>query len=71
MVDAVGIRWTVTGTEGQIVLTTPEGQWQMETPGVSLRVKVGKEAVETVALDGNDGMLVESVSDVGKDTARI
>lgn len=59
-IDGVGIRWLITGSEGQIEITTPELQWQMGPPGTKLRVKFGKEAeVEEVGFEN-----VEEVKEV-------
>jgi predicted dehydrogenase len=43
-VDNVGIRWLITGTKGEIEITTPEQQWQMAHPDMKLRVKIGNES---------------------------
>jgi hypothetical protein len=69
-IDSTGIRWTITGTEGQIKLVTPAGQWQLEAPGTSLKIRVGNGEVEEVDLDGKDGKAVKSVGNIGRNTAR-
>ncbi|KAM3070495.1 hypothetical protein ACMFMG_010318 [Clarireedia jacksonii] len=38
--SGVGLRWIITGTEGEIELTTPELMWQFGTPGATLRVRL-------------------------------
>lgn len=44
-VDDTGVRWIITGTKGEIEVTTrEEAQWQMADPDMKLRVKVGKES---------------------------
>ena len=42
-VDDIGFRWIITGTKGEIEVTTKETHWQMADPSFKLRVKVGKE----------------------------
>ncbi|KAF3071397.1 Galactose/lactose metabolism regulatory protein GAL80 [Trichoderma lentiforme] len=41
-VDGIGYRWTISGTEGEIELTMPEGPWQFGTAGAKVKVKVYK-----------------------------
>lgn len=44
--DKVGTRWYITGTEGEIVVTTEEGLWQYASPSTrSIRVCVGRSGV--------------------------
>jgi predicted dehydrogenase len=43
-VDNIGFRWIITGTGGEIEVTTKETQWQMADPSMKLRVKIGKES---------------------------
>ncbi|KAH8680852.1 hypothetical protein BX600DRAFT_428829 [Xylariales sp. PMI_506] len=57
-VDNTGLRWTITGTEGEIQLTTPEGHLQFDGPqGWSLKVKKGKadqaEDIDLANLDNS------------------
>jgi predicted dehydrogenase len=42
-VDNTGFRWLITGTKGEIEVTTKETMWQMADPSMKLRVKVGRE----------------------------
>ena len=69
-IDGVGMRWLITGTEGEIEVTTVEGQWQMGAPGAKLRRRFGKggEVVE-VEFEGDE---VEEVKQgyPGGNTAR-
>jgi predicted dehydrogenase len=69
-IDSTGVHWIITGSEGQIELITPEGQWQLEAPGTSLKVVAGKGAVEVVQIDGKDGNVVKNLLQVGRNTAR-
>jgi predicted dehydrogenase len=58
-VDNVGFRWLITGTEGEIEVTSAQAQWQMADPSFKLRVKVGKgvEAREVDFRAGGDARL--------------
>jgi predicted dehydrogenase len=73
-VDGTGIRWLITGTEGQIEVTTPETQWQMGHPGTKLRVKIGKEGevkdVDFELKDGEEEVVVKGVAFPAGNTAR-
>ncbi|KAJ8065815.1 hypothetical protein OCU04_006478 [Sclerotinia nivalis] len=33
------IRWTITGTEGETEITTPEVMWQIAFPGATLKIQ--------------------------------
>jgi len=74
-IDGVGIRWLITGTEGEIEVTIGEVQFQIENPGTTLRVKRGKEGqVETVDLEGGvDGedKLIKEMGWSARNTARL
>lgn len=43
-VSGTGVRWTITGTEGEIEITTPETSWQSRGPGRKIRLKDRKSA---------------------------
>ncbi|KAI0132467.1 hypothetical protein BJ170DRAFT_249111 [Xylariales sp. AK1849] len=75
--DNTGFRWIITGTEGEIALTVPEGQWQWRDKatlgGWSLKLKVGK-AAETEEIDAAtlvDTSAAAKVESPGTNTARI
>jgi hypothetical protein len=40
-VDNVGIRWLISGAEGEIEVTTPQMSWQIRSPGWNLKIKNG------------------------------
>jgi hypothetical protein len=72
-IDDVGIRWLITGTDGEIEITSPQVQWQEGSPDITLRARLGKGSqVETVVLEG-----VQEVKEVsergfpGGNTARV
>ncbi|KAH8700134.1 putative oxidoreductase, partial [Talaromyces proteolyticus] len=41
--DGIGINWIISGTKGEIQITTPESNWQMSDPKRKLRLRVGNE----------------------------
>jgi predicted dehydrogenase len=47
-IDGVGIRWLISGTEGEIEITTPEMLWQLRVPGWTLKIKKGKGETKDV-----------------------
>lgn len=42
-IDGKGVRWLITGTKGEIEITTPEMPWQMGPPGTTLKIRSGKD----------------------------
>ncbi|KAE8451058.1 hypothetical protein EG329_004730 [Mollisiaceae sp. DMI_Dod_QoI] len=73
-IDGTGIRWMITGTEGQIEITTPEMQWQMGPPGTVLKVRLGREKeVEVVDFENVVGeeQAVKKMNFPGVNTARL
>jgi predicted dehydrogenase len=49
-VDGVGIRWLISGTEGEIEVTTPEMLWQLRKPGWTLKLKKGNGEAKDMEL---------------------
>ncbi|PQE17509.1 oxidoreductase family protein [Rutstroemia sp. NJR-2017a BBW] len=70
--DSVGFRWYITGAEGEITITTEEGNWQgggiREKRKISL--KVGKEDSIDVEFGKDDNTLAEKVAFPATNTAR-
>ncbi|RDL34477.1 Uncharacterized protein BP5553_07605 [Venustampulla echinocandica] len=70
--DRVGFRWYITGTEGEIAITTEEGSWQgggiREKRKISL--KVGKADSVDVGFGKDDTTLAEKVAFPATNTAR-
>lgn len=53
-VDRTGFRWLISGTKGEIEVTTPELGWQLRSSEASLKVRVGKdEEIENVDLSAD------------------
>lgn len=72
-VDDTGVRWIITGTKGEIEVTTRETQWQMADPDMNLRVKVGKESeAREVDYKGNadDQFKLSDLDSIALNTAR-
>lgn len=72
-IDDTGIRWLITGTEGQIEVTTPEMQWQIGPPGTKLRARLGRDAeVEVVDFENvGEDSAVKDAPFPGPNTARL
>jgi predicted dehydrogenase len=69
--EDVGIRWVITGDDGEAELLIAGGQFQVFSPVESLRIRAGKDSkVRNVDLDGNDGDVVAGVGPAGKNVAR-
>lgn len=47
-IDSVGIRWLISGTEGEIKIKTPEMLWQLRQPGWALKIKKGNGKAKDV-----------------------
>lgn len=70
-VDNTGFRWIITGTKGEIEVTTKETQWQMADPDMKLRVKIGKESeAREVDYKGDADDGLSSLDPVALNTAR-
>lgn len=70
-VTGTGIRWIITGTKGEIEITTREISWQMGFPGTSLKIRIGSgEAEEVDFKDANEPPYVSGVGLPGINTAR-
>ncbi len=71
-VDGVGFRWIITGTKGEIEITTKEAMtWQMADPSMKLRVKVGSESeAREVDYKGEADDRLSALEPVALNTAR-
>lgn len=69
-VDGVGVRWIITGTEGEIEVTMPENHWQFADANKALRLKIGREEAKNVDVLTKDDKLPEKVASLGLNTAR-
>ncbi len=70
--DGNGIKWIINGTDGEIEVTCPEGQWQMDLPGAVLKARIGKgNEVEVVELEVDEVKEVKEMTAPGTNTARL
>ena len=56
-VDGVGLRWLISGTEGEIELTTPETPLQMGMPGATLKMRRNGRHAGNVDFGGDRAFL--------------
>ena len=67
-VDAIGVRWLITGTKGELEITTPEVAWQMGPPGATIKIcNADDGSVEAVEFGGSGE--ASKVAFPGKNTA--
>ncbi|OIW26690.1 oxidoreductase family protein [Coniochaeta ligniaria NRRL 30616] len=70
-VDNTGFRWIITGTKGEMEITTKETSWQMADPDMKLRVKVGTETeARDVDYKGHADDGLSNLEPVALNTAR-
>ncbi|KAK7413960.1 transcription regulator gal80 [Neonectria punicea] len=70
--DGLGLRWLITGTEGEIEVTIPEDHLQMGHAGRAIRLRTGKEEVsQTIRFDEEEPAHVAAVPIPGTNTARV
>lgn len=71
-VKDVGVHWTITGTEGEVVVKTRPGQWQMMEEGdIVVEMRKGQGGVERVDLGGEDGEVVQGLQGGMRNTGRV
>lgn len=71
-IDNTGIRWLITGTEGEIEVTTPEGQWQMGTSEAVLKLREGKGEVQTLNWqDVKEDPALKGLDDAARGVGRV
>lgn len=69
--DKVGVRWFITGTQGEIAITTEEGNWQFGVPEKRrIMLKVGEEEIVDVDYLTADTGAAAKVGFPGANTAR-
>lgn len=71
--DKTGLRWYITGTEGEIVITTEEGDWQFgHASERSIKLKLSGEAeAQEVEFDTDSASSSAKVAFPGTNTARL
>ena len=70
-VDGLGLRWLITGTEGEIEVTLPEDHLQMGPEGRELRLRVKDGEVQKVEFNSTESDHVLKVPYPGTNSARI
>ncbi|KAI1122443.1 oxidoreductase [Nemania abortiva] len=68
-VDDVSFRWVISGTEGQIEVIIPHNNWQFSEPKRTLKLRIGKNEVQTVDFlsgDEFDGKLPQLSTNVAR-----
>jgi predicted dehydrogenase len=68
-IDGVGIRWLISGTEGEIEATVLEILWQLRRPGWALKIKSGNGEAKNVEFSIPDENYPGSF--IGINTARL
>ncbi|RYP48897.1 hypothetical protein DL768_005259 [Monosporascus sp. mg162] len=70
-VDNTGVRWVITGTEGELEVTSPEASWQMSPPGRALRMKLGRGEVQHIDYLTKGDVIEATVPSVAANMARL
>lgn len=70
-VDDVGFRWIITGTEGEIEVTTNQVPWQQNSSKRKLKLKLKGSASEEVDFASADADFVKHIPEIGVNTGRI
>jgi predicted dehydrogenase len=70
-VGNVGVRWIISGTEGELEITTDQGQWQMSPPERKLKLKLRGKPEEGVDFPVADAEFVRNMENFGQNSGRI
>lgn len=72
-IDDEGIRWLITGSEGEIEIIIPGigTHAQMANPGRTLRLRSGGGKTQNVSFDQSEPEYISSVPHIGSNTARL
>lgn len=72
-IDDVGIRWLITGLEGEIEVVIPGigSPAQMANPGRTLRLRSGGDESQNVSFDQPEPEYISNVPYLGSNTARL
>jgi predicted dehydrogenase len=71
-VEPIGLRWLITGTEGEIEITTPEAQWQSAPlDQITLKARIGKGETDIVDFMGEEDGVIEGLRSTARNTARL
>jgi predicted dehydrogenase len=67
--DDVGLRWIITGTKGEVVITTDQSHWNMGSANRKLVVKLHRSEAYEDDFDGEDFGFAKSIPPMGINTA--
>lgn len=67
-VDGTGIRWIITGTNGEVCITGPDG-WQMLDKELQVELKVVGEAAQIIDVNSHRAPAVETLPSVAANVA--
>ena len=70
-VDGLGLRWLITGANGEIEVTIPEDHLQMGHKDRTLRLRVKDEDVQTINFEISEPEHVQKVAYPGTNSARV
>ncbi|KAK7217063.1 hypothetical protein V2G26_005066 [Clonostachys chloroleuca] len=70
-VGNVGVRWTISGTGGELEITTDQGQWQMNPPDRKLKLKIRGKPEEDIDFSVADAGFVQNMGSFGQNSGRI
>lgn len=71
-IDDVGVRWTITGTRGEIEITANRGQWQIESGSKKLRLRLyDSDEVREFGVDPAELGVASTLGDSTVNTALI
>lgn len=70
--SGAGVRWTITGTEGEIEVSSPEFAWQYGKPGAKILLSGGEGEVEEVDFrDPKEEQYVSALNVPSSNPARV
>ena len=69
--DGPAYRWTITGTEGEVMFTSGSGTFQMNPPDAKIYLKKGDADVQEVDFSRDEGEYVAKSGAMGTNVARV
>ena len=69
-VDDLGLRWLISGTDGEIELTAPSFAWTLDTTGTTLKVRYRTDK-DVEIVDIEDKYQLKGVEGAAKNVARV
>jgi hypothetical protein len=68
--DDIGLRWIISGTKGEVAVTTDQSHWNMGFANRKLVVKLHKSEAYEVDLDNQVVGFAKNIPPMGRNTAR-